>query len=527
MTKYRDTRIEIFDSTLRDGAQGEGISFSVEDKLKIAESLDNLGIAYIEAGNPASNPKDLEFFKRAKKLSLKNAKLCAFGSTKRKLIPVEQDENVNALLSAETDVIAVFGKSWKFQVDCLLNTTPEENLNMIRETIAYLVSKGKTVFFDGEHFFDGYKDDAKYAMETIKTAEKAGASAIILCDTKGGNFPEEIGAITKAAAKEIFVTLGIHCHDDCGCGVANSLFAVRAGAKQVQGTFLGVGERCGNANLSTLIADLQLKYGYKTIPDKNMHLLTETARYIAEVINIKLINSMPYVGSGAFAHKAGMHADGVGKNPDTYEHIAPEIIGNQREFLLSEISGRSTVLSKLHAIDSTLAKDSKETIAILEKLKQLESCGFQFEAANASFELLVLKTLNKFQPFFEIDHYEIISSQKSGREPELANAIIKVKVGNKYGITADEGYGPVNAIDKALRKALEEFYPVLCKMHLADYKVRVLNSSAFTGAVTRVLIESTDGERSWTTVGASTDIIGASMTALIDSIDYMLYKKYV
>lgn len=520
-------KIAIFDSTLRDGAQGEGISFSVEDKLKIAQRLDKIGVSFIEAGNPFSNPKDLEFFQRAKQLRLKNAKLCAFGSTKRKFIQAEQDENLQALLSADTEYISVFGKSWGLHVDCLLGTTLEENLNMIGETISYLTAKGKKVLFDAEHFFDGYKDNADYAVKVLQTAEKAGAVGIILCDTNGGAFPEEVYDITKAACGAVSVPVGIHCHNDCGCAVANSIFAVRAGAQQVQGTFLGIGERCGNANLSTIMADLQLKYNYRIMSELQLKSLTETSRFIAEVLNIRLVNSTPYVGSGAFAHKGGMHADGVAKNPKTFEHIEPEKVGNQREFLLSEVSGRSTVLSKLSKIDNTLTKDSIETIAILDRLKQLESMGFQFEAANASFELLVMKTLGKFKPFFTIDHYEIISAQNGNREPNLANALIKVKVGDKYEITADEGYGPVNAIDNALRKALEVFYPVLAKMHLVDYKVRVLNTSAFTGAVTRVLIESTDGETSWTTVGASTDIIHASMSALTDSLEYMLLKKKI
>lgn len=519
-------KIEIFDSTLRDGAQGEGISFSVDDKLKILKSLDNFGISYAEAGNPGSNPKDLEFFRRAKGVKLKNTKLVAFGSTRRKNVKPEEDDNLNALLTADTEYIAIFGKSWLLHVEVILSAAPEENLAMISDTVSYLTSKGKKVFFDAEHFFDGYKDNKEFALSTIKAAEKAGAAAVVLCDTNGGTFPDEIAEITGEAVKAVSIPVGIHCHNDSGCAAACTLSAVKAGARQVQGTFIGIGERCGNTNLSTLIPNLQLKLGYECVPEESMQTLTETANYIAEIANIKLAGSMPYVGRNAFGHKGGMHVDGVAKNPKTFEHIPPETVGNERCYLLSEVSGRSTVLSKLNSFDRSLDKNSPETKRIMERLKQLESAGYQFEAAGASFELLVLKELGRIQPFFRIEHFHVVSTQNYAIEGlEKANAMVKVKVGDRYEITADEGDGPVNAIDRALRKALEVFYPQLKKTHLIDYKVRVIAAGDSTAAVTRVLIESTDGERVWTTVGASKDIINASLIALLDSIEYYLYHK--
>lgn len=519
-------KIEIFDSTLRDGAQGEGISFSADDKLKILQRLDEFGVTYVEAGNPGSNPKDLEFFRRARNMELKNTKLVAFGSTRRKNITAEEDANLNALLSAETEYVTVFGKSWLLHVDVILDTDPEENLAMIRDTIEYLTSKGRKVIFDAEHFFDGYKDNGEYAVKTLKTAEEAGAVAAALCDTNGGCFPEEITEIVKAAVDSVKIPVGIHCHNDCGCAVANTLAAVEAGASQIQGTFIGIGERCGNTNLSTVIPNLQLKLGIECVSGESMSRLTETACYIAEIANIKLAGSMPYVGRSAFGHKGGMHADGVAKCPKTFEHIPPESVGNERNFLLSEVSGRSTVLNKLSEFDKSLGKNSPETKRIMEKLKKLEGAGYQFEAAGASFELLVLKELGRFQPFFRIEHFHVISTQNYAIDGlEKANAMVKVKVGDRSEITADEGDGPVNAIDRALRKALELFYPQLKRTHLIDYKVRVIAAGESTAALTRVLIESTDGESVWTTVGASKDVIGASLMALLDAIEYYLYHK--
>ena len=521
-------KIEIFDSTLRDGTQCEGISFSVSDKLSIAEALDRFGVDYIEAGNPYSNPKDAEFFEKAAKRRFTTAKLAAFGSTVRKDTEPADDEGLRALLAAGTKHTVVFGKAWDLHVDCILGTTLAENLAMISKTIEFLRRNGRTVFFDAEHFFDGYKAHPEYALDVVKTAEKAGASTIVLCDTNGGCFPDEISKTVKAVSKVIKTPLGIHCHNDTGCAAANTVAAVKAGACHVQGTFPGIGERCGNADLCTVIPDLQLKLGYNIVSPERLASLTKTALYISEVANIRLPANLPYVGRAAFAHKGGMHADGVAKEPRTYEHIDPALVGASRRLPVSEVSGRSSVLTRVQALDGSLTKDSSETRLITEKLKELEHAGFQFEAAEASFELLAMKELGKFTPHFEIDHYRIISSMDSidgTTYTEKANAIVKVKVGDKYEITADEGEGPVNAIDKALRKALEVFYPELRKMHLSDFKVRVVTSNDSTAAITRVLIESTDGESTWTTMGASRDIINASVLALTDSLEYMLRNR--
>lgn len=516
-------QLKILDSTLRDGAQGEGISFSVQDKINIVKALDRLGISYIEAGNPGSNPKDIEFFKSAQSLKLENAKLAAFGSTRRKDTKVADDETMKSILSVNTDVVVIFGKSWTLHVEKILLTTPDENLAMIGETVQYLKSKGKEVIYDAEHFFDGYKADDRYALSTLKAAKDAGADAIVLCDTNGGTFPAEIGAITKRVVNEIGGTVGIHCHDDIGCAVANSLMAVESGAAHIQGTFLGYGERCGNANLSTIIPSLQIKQNYLCIPSEKLGELTTTARYISELSNIALAGTMPYVGNSAFAHKAGMHADGVSKVSRSFEHVSPETVGNKRRFLTSEMAGRTAILSKVAAVAPNLGKDSKELKEIVAKLKELEFEGWQFEAADASFELVIRKLLGKYRPFFEL-----IQFKTSGEKPALANhsatATIKISVDGKTEITAEEGDGPVHALDKALRKALYVFYPNVKKVRLTDYKVRVLDSQSATAAKVRVLITSTDGESEWSTVGVSTDIIEASWLALVDSIEYKLIK---
>lgn len=513
--------VQILDSSLRDGAQGEGISFSLRDKLNIYSVLDRFGIELIEAGNPFSNPKDLEFFRRINDGHY-NAKPVAFGSTVRKGLKACEDENLAALLKAQTEYVSVFGKAWKLHVECILGVTPEENLRMIADSISYMVKNHRKVIFDAEHFFDGYKADPGYALSVLAAAEKAGASVICLCDTNGGTFPEDIKKAVKAAGKTISVKLGIHCHNDNGCAVANTLAAYKAGAEHIQGTFTGFGERCGNASLSTVIADIQLKYGDRIFSDKRLATLTDTARYISEVANVSIPVTTPYVGSGAFSHKAGMHADGVAKNPATFEHIRPEAVGNERRYLLSEVSGRAAILSAIRRFDDSLDKNSPETIAITKKLKELEQTGFRFEAAAASFDMMVLRELDRFVPHFDIDYFKIISSRREEGVTEKATALIKVRVGDSHEITADEGNGPVNAIDKALRKALEVFYPQLKKMHLLDYKVRVIGSGGSTAAVTRVLISSTDGDNVWTTVGVSEDIISASVQALTDSIEYML-----
>lgn len=517
-------KILIFDSTLRDGAQAEGISFSVADKLKIVETLDELGISYIEAGNPGSNPKDLEFFQKVKNLELKNSKLTAFGSTRRMNIPVEEDINIKFLLKADTPVVTIFGKSWDFHVEHILKTTLEENLKMIYDTIKFLKENNKEVIFDAEHFFDGYKNNKEYALETLNVAREAGADCLVLCETNGGAFPNEVYEIVKDVSKTTDISLGIHTHDDTGMAVANSIMAVLGGVNHVQGTLIGFGERCGNANLSTIIANLQLKKGYNCIDEDNIERLTIASRKIAEIANVNLKSNMPYVGKSAFTHKAGMHIDGVTKASYSFEHVDPSKVGNERRFLMSEVAGRSTIIEKIQKLYPYLEKNHEVTTQIIDKIKIMEHNGYQFEGADGTFELLVRKTLGKYKPFFDAGEFKIIGEQPDLKKGISSSAVIKVVVDGKKEITAAEGEGPVNALDKALRKALEGFYPELKNMHLTDYKVRVLNTKAATAATTRVLIESTDGEDYWSTVGVSTDIIEASWIALVDSIEYKLIK---
>lgn len=514
-------KIEILDSTLRDGAQGESVSFSVEDKLHIVRALDRLGIDYIEAGNPFSNPKDAEFFRRLGEVKLTCSKIVAFGSTRRRDTTVQEDRNCAALLEANTEYVSVFGKASAWQATEILGVSPEENLRMISDTVRYLCEQGRHVFFDAEHFFDGYRDNTEYSIQALEAAHHAGAERLILCDTSGGSFPDFIKRITARAVELFPNQIGIHCHDDAGCAVATSLLAVRAGAVQVQGTYTGIGERCGNTNLSTVIPNLQLKMGYRCIPEERMTDLTRTARLIAEISNVRLAHTMPYVGKSAFAHKGGMHADGVSKNPVSFEHINPEIVGNQRHILLSEVAGRAALVNRLAQVVPELAQDTEQSTRLVEKLKRLEYDGYQFEAAAASFELMVLKELGKFTSFFKVELFRIIGEQDCA-ERHMASAMVKLRVGDQIEMTADEGDGPVHALDRALRKALEGFYPALSGVRLTDYKVRVLDSHA-TAAMVRVLVESADGENVWTTVGVSTDIINASLHALIDSIEYKLY----
>jgi len=515
-------KISIFDSTLRDGAQAEGISFSVEDKLKIVKALDEFGVGYIEAGNPGSNPKDLEFFRRAGEMRLQTAKLVAFGSTRRCDASVADDKNVQSLLAANTNIVAIVGKSWDFHVTDILNTTLAENLLMIADTIAFCKQNGKMVLFDAEHFFDGYKADADYALQTLQTAADAGADTLVLCDTNGGAFPQEIAEITCKVVGMFDVPVAIHCHDDCGMAAANSLLAVDAGAAMVQGTFTGFGERCGNAALCTIIPALQLKRGYACIPDENMAFLTHTARLVTDVANIPLPDDLPFVGRGAFTHKGGMHIDGVSKAAHSFEHLSPESVGNERRLLTSEVAGRSTILKKIQKVQPGIQKDSPETAQIIDTLKDMEYQGYQFEAAESTFDLIIRKKLGKYKPFFELVNFKIIGEQPYDKS-RSSSAVIKVIVDGKEEITAAEGKGPVNALDKALRKALEVFYPQLASVHLTDYKVRVLDGEA-TAAKVRVLIESSDGANSWSNVGVSNDIIEASWIALVDSIEYKLLK---
>ena len=516
--------IHIYDSTLRDGAQAQGISYSVEDKLKIVERLDALGVSYIEAGNPGSNPKDLEFFARAANLKLAHARLIAFGATRKVGIAVADDTNVQSLLKAGTGAIAIFGKSWDYQVLEILRTTLEENLAMIGDTVRHLKQQGKELVYDAEHFFDGYKANADYALRTLAAAAEAGADSLVLCDTNGGSFPDEIFEITRTV-RERFpgIEIGIHCHNDSEMAVANSIRAVQAGATQVQGTINGLGERCGNANLCSIIPNLQLKLGLQCIPDGALRNLTSVSRSVAEIANMLPNDKAPYVGSHAFAHKGGMHIDAVVKNPISYEHINPDLVGNGRRVLMSEVAGRSTVLARINAIDPALSKDSPETRRIIDRLKELEHEGYQFEAAESSFELVVRKMLGRHAPFFELVEFKVIVDEPSANGIN-SSAMIKIRVDGQEEITAAEGDGPVNALDKAVRKALERFYPAIGEIRLTDYKVRVLDSDKASAAKVRVLIETSDPYDDWTTIGVSTDIINASWQALVDAIEYKLLR---
>jgi len=515
-------KIDIYDSTLRDGAQGEGISFSVLDKLNIVKELDELGVPFIEAGNPGSNPKDLEFFEEVQKIQLKQAKLVAFGSTRRKNIKACDDVNVQSMLKANTEYVAIFGKSWDFHVTDIINTTLDENINMIEDTITFMNEQGKKVVYDAEHFFDGYKNNKEYALLTLVTAAKSGVDSIVLCDTNGGTSPSEVAEITKDIVSKLDCKIGIHCHDDIGTAVANTLLAVEAGATHVQGTMIGFGERCGNANLSLVIGNLQVKGDYECLPPESIENLTSVATYIAETANIILNPSMGFVGKHAFTHKGGMHIDGINKNSRSFEHISPEIVGNTRRFLMSEVAGRTLLLKKVQKIMPSIEKSSPETMALMDRLKELEHEGYQFEGAESTFELIIRKQLGKYTPFFEMKYFKIMGEKPSVDEKFSAYAMVKVNVEGEDKISAAEGDGPVNALDKALRKSLEGFYPELKTVHLTDYKVRVLDSKDATAAKVRVLITSSDGEHTWSTVGVSTDVIDASLIALVDSIEVKL-----
>lgn len=519
-------RIKIFDSTLRDGAQSAKVTFTVDDKINIVKALDRLGVSYIEAGNPSSNPKDLEFFEQVKKLKLQNARLVAFGSTRRRNIDVEQDFNVNALERAQTEAVAIFGKSWDLHVTEIIHTSLEENLRMISDTVRHFSGLGKETIYDAEHFFDAYKHNKAYALETILAAELAGASTIVLCDTNGGTFPDEIFEISQEITAMLHTEVGIHCHNDTGCAVANSLMAIRAGARQVQGTFTGFGERCGNAKLSSIIPSLELKLNYSCIPNGNLKLVTSTASYISEISNTILSSSSPYVGKNAFSHKGGMHIDGVLKNSSSFEHVNPETVGNTRQFLCSEVSGKAAIMSKLQELCPELNKDSAEVQELVDLLKRLEYRGYQFEAAAASLDLLIMKHLNKHKAFFQLENFKIIGEQLGTEYTHQSSAMVKIRVGNHIEITADEGDGPVHALDRALRKAVSKFYPALDDIRLIDYKVRVIDPKDATSSKVRVLVESTDGIHRWNTTGVSRDVINASLFALSDAIEYKLMIDY-
>ena len=520
-------KVYLLDSTLRDGAQSVGISFSVQDKIKIARILDELQVDYIEAGNPGSNPKDMEFFELLRQNPLKHAKVTAFGATRKKHIAVEDDANIKSLLSAKTECVTIFGKSWDIHVTDILRAELPENLEMIRDTVRYLKAQGKEVVYDAEHFFDGYRANPDYAMATLQAAYESGADCLCLCDTNGGSFPDFVMSVTQLVKARFPVAVGIHAHDDAGMAAANSVLAVTAGATHVQGTLVGFGERCGNANLSTVLASLQLKLGYKCVPTEALERLTSTVHAVADISNISVGKNMPYVGANAFAHKGDMHVDGVMKNSLTFEHVAPSAVGNNRRVMMSEVAGRSAILEKVKGFYPDIKKDSSEATMIIDMVKQMEHQGYQFEGAEASFELEVRKLLGVRPKFFELQMLSVVDEPQSEIRKKPSLASIKVLVGEQLEITAAEGLGPVNAIDAALRKALEVFYPEIGEIRLTDYKVRVLDSESATAAKVRVLIESTDGHEYWTTVGVAVDIMQASTRALMDSIEFKLLKSAV
>lgn len=518
------TRIEIYDTTLRDGAQGPGVKFSPDDQLHVVRELDQLGIAYIEGGQPGSNPKASELFTRTRDIELHHAKMVAFGSTRHIKSPVEKDANLRALLEAGTEVVTIFGKTSPMHVKEVLKISLEDNLTLISESVAYLVEQGRRVFLDAEHFFDGYCEDALYAQAVLERAWNAGAEALVLCETNGGRLPHEVEAITRAVREALpAITLGIHTHNDAGCAVANTLAAVRAGATQVQGTINGYGERTGNVNLSTVIPNLQIKMGCTVITAEQLSKLTHVSHVVAELANMTPRDNDPFVGRDAFTHKGGMHADAIQKKKVSYEHIDPGLVGNATHIAVSEVSGRSSLMQKAAEFGIELDRKMPETMQILARVKELENMGYEFEGADASLELIMRKATGRYRHFFITESFHATVNQLSPDQPVLSEAVVRLQLpdGRKPHTWA-EGHGPVDALNIALRRALEDSYPELQNVHLKDYKVRIIDGKLATQAATRVLIESSDGENMWNTVGVSENIIAASYLALVDSIEYKL-----
>ncbi len=508
----------LYDTTLRDGAQGQAVTFSLQDKEQIIKRLDDMGMHFIEAGNPASNPRDAELYERLRHMPLKRARLVAFGSTRRVGVPAQQDASLRIMAGLDCRHVAIFGKSWDFHVTNVLRATLAENLEMIRDSVRFLRDAGKTVFFDAEHFFDGYRQNPEYALATLDAADRAGAGFLVLCDTNGGTLPEEIGRVTAAVSALYPGRVGIHCHNDSGVAVAASLSAVRAGATMVQGTVNGLGERCGNADLCAVIPNLVLKMGVDCFP--KLQSLTSLSRFVSSVCNLAHDARAPYVGAAAFTHKGGMHIDGVIKDPRTFEHVQPEQVGNSRSFVLSDLAGRNSLMSRLRRIDPDVDRDSPVVARIWDRLKQMEFEGYQFEDAEDSFLLMVRKEMGLYRAFYEVLDFQVLCQRPEDVTSTVAT--VKVRVGNQVEITAAEGDGPVNALDCALRRVLTLFYPQLKRLRLVDFKVRVVDSDGGTASRVRVHIRSTDGRLSFGTVGVSTSILQAAWTALVDSIDAML-----
>lgn len=518
------SRVWLYDTTLRDGTQAEDVSFLVADKIRIAQKLDELGIDYIEGGWPGSNPKDIAFFKDVRKVRLNHAKIAAFGSTRRAKVTPDKDNNIRTLVQAEPDTVTIFGKTWDFHVREALRISLEENLELINDSLAYLKEHVGEVIYDAEHFFDGYKANPEYALKTLEAAAQAGVDCIVLCDTNGGSMPYEVAEIIRTVKARIATPLGIHTHNDGECAVANSLVAVQNGVVHVQGTINGFGERCGNANLCSIIPALKLKMGRECVSDEQLRSLRQMSRTIFELANLVPNKHQAYVGNSAFAHKGGVHVSAIQRHPETYEHIRPELVGNVTRVLVSDLSGRSNILAKAEEFNVNIDSKDPVTLEILERIKELENQGFQFEGAEASFELLMRRALGTMRSFFSVIGFRVIDTKRHEDERPSSEATIQVKVGGHIEHTAAEGNGPVNALDHALRKALEKFYPHLKEMKLYDYKVRVLPAGKGTASMIRVLIESGDRDGRWGTVGVSDNIVDASYQALIDAFQYKLLR---
>lgn len=518
-------KIGIYDTTLRDGAQSEDVSFSVEDKLRITERLDELGVHYIEGGWPGANPRDIEYFRKAAKLRLLHSTLVAFGSTHHPKKKPSEDEMLRALIESKTSVITIYGKTWDFHVKEALKISNEENLDIIHNSIKFLKEHVEKVFFDAEHFFDGHINNPKYAIKCLSAARDAGADCLVLCDTNGGMMTSTLGETVRKVVREFDIPVGIHVHNDGECAVANSIIAVESGASQVQGTINGLGERCGNANLISIIPNLQIKLGLSCIKPDQLKRLREISRFVSEIANLRHFKHQPFTGESAFAHKAGMHVSAIMKRPETYEHIRPELVGNTQRILVSDQAGKSNILRKAEEFGIKLKSDSPQLQEIVVNLKELENQGFQFEGAEASFELLMKKALGLHKRFFDLIGFRLIVEKRKEGEDPISEATIMLKVGGHIEHTASIGNGPINALDNALRKALEKFYPALKDVKLHDYKVRVLTAGRGTSAKVRVLVESGDKEIKWGTVGVSENIIEASYQALVDSIEYKLLKE--
>jgi 2-isopropylmalate synthase len=516
--------VYLYDTTLRDGTAREGLSLSSEDKLKILRRLDAFGMHYVEGGYPGSNPKDQEFFAAATKLELKNAKLVAFGSTRKALTSASRDKEMKALVASGAGAACIVGKSWDFHVKRALKTSLDENIYMIAESVKYLKKKGFEVLFDAEHFFDGYKENPRYALRTVEGAAESGVDWVVLCDTNGGTLPHEVASIVRDVREIMAVPIGIHAHNDCECAVANTLAAVREGAGMVHGTINGYGERCGNANLCSVIPNLALKMDVDCISRERLTGLTDLSHYVSELANVNPDSHQPFVGMSAFAHKGGIHASGVSKETRTYEHVRPELVGNIQRIVVSELSGRSTITLKAREMGINLEDKPEKLADILKEIKQLEHVGYQFEAADGSFEILIKKALETYKAFFRLESFRVIMEKREDGKV-MTEATVKIHVGGRRLIATAEGNGPVNALDRAIRMAVESSFPALKDIELTDYKVRVLDEKKGTAAVTRVLIETSDGEKTWGTIGVNENIIEASWEALVDSIEFGLMHK--